>query len=194
MVAEYVASANPARVLGADVLEQEEERRGESRTRGREGEDAAADEVLHVLDLLGKPVESVADEAARAAEGQPALERILDLRIALAGHDRADEDLAAGVARAVDVEDAAIARDVVVAEEGEASVLALEVDDRADGLAPVICLEDVAVAKLLECLHLGVERAKVDAHLALAVLGFLHHVSLQFDCHLDHDPFFCLSV
>lgn len=54
--------------------------------------------------------------------------------------------------------------------------------------------EDVAVAKLSERLHLGVQRAKVDALLALAVLGFLHHVSLQLDCHLGHDPFYGLSV
>ena len=110
------------------------------------------------------------EKIAPAAEVQAACKGAFDLLVAPPVVNGANEDLAAGVAWPVEVENASVAGDVVVADEGEAAVL---------------LVGRRVVAEVFECFHLRHHGVEVEPHLVFAVLALAHNVPLQFDCHGD---------
>lgn len=181
------AVTETALVAGHDAVDHLVELGAEAGAGVGQPEVARAHEVAQVLDLLPLALVAVAGEAALAAERKAAAQGVENLVGALdkslrPREDGLDKNLAARVARAIDVLDARVGLDAVVAHKGEAAVLALEVDDLVERVLELLALGRDLVAQVRELAPHALERLEVDSPVAVGSGGA--RVADEGECHL----------
>ena len=190
-VAEHLAITDPTSIALSDFIKELEELRGDVGVDVADSLSAAFGEQDGILHLLRQGIIPMSRQLSGAAECQTAIERFFHPGDALTLNrpivqQETHQHLTAGIAGAIQVLHAGIARDTVVAQKGETAIFPLEIQDIPNGLLPIGVVHRPLVTEADELFHLLVHRTQVGMHPAFAIGAFDHQVALQFQCHGYH--------